>query len=66
MWYPGSGVVLDCVVSRSLPPFLLYVVFLNHSNNKVTFYMCVVLKPCLDGAWVFSQSMFTIVVFKKL
>ena len=23
MWYPGSGVVLDCIVSRSLPPFLL-------------------------------------------
>ena len=22
-WYPGSGVVLDCIVSRSLPPFLL-------------------------------------------
>ena len=23
MWYPGSGVVLDCIVSRSLPSFLL-------------------------------------------
>ena len=23
MWYPGSGVVLDCIVSWSLPPFLL-------------------------------------------
>ena len=23
MWYPGSGVVLDCVDSWSLPPFLL-------------------------------------------
>ena len=23
MWYPGSGVVLDCIVSWSLPSFLL-------------------------------------------
>ena len=23
MWYPGSGVVLDCIDSSSLPPFLL-------------------------------------------
>ena len=23
MWFPGSGVVLDCIDSRSLPPFLL-------------------------------------------
>ena len=22
-WYPGSGVVLDCIVSWSLPPFSL-------------------------------------------
>ena len=24
MWYPGSGVVLDCIDSRSLPPSLLW------------------------------------------
>ena len=23
IWYPGSGVVLDCINSLSLPPFLL-------------------------------------------
>ena len=23
MWYPGSGVVLDCIVSLSLPSLLL-------------------------------------------
>ena len=23
IWYPGSGVVLDCIESRSLPPFLV-------------------------------------------
>ena len=23
IWYPGSGVLLDCIVSWSLPPFLL-------------------------------------------
>ena len=23
MWYPVSGVVLDCIVPRSKPPFLL-------------------------------------------
>ena len=28
MWYPGSGVVLDSIVSWSLPPFL-------HSNQLV-------------------------------
>ena len=26
MWYPGSGVVLDCIDSCSLPSFLLYLV----------------------------------------
>ena len=65
MWYPGLGVVLDCIVSQSLLPFLLYLVFLNHSNNKVTFQMCVVLKPCLFGASVFCQSMLKKVVLKK-
>ena len=24
MWYPGSGVVLDCIDAGSLPPFLLF------------------------------------------
>ena len=28
MWYPGSGVVLDCIVSWFLPSFLLRYVFL--------------------------------------
>ena len=30
-WYPGSGVVLDCIDSWSLPTFLLY--HINYSKN---------------------------------
>ena len=26
MWYPGSDVVLDCIDSQSLPPFLIFLV----------------------------------------
>ena len=30
MWYPESGVVLDCIVSESLPSFLLrYILLAN-------------------------------------
>ena len=29
MWHPGSGVVLDCIVSRSLPSFLLCLVLIH-------------------------------------
>ena len=31
MWYPESGVVLDCIVSESLPSFLLrYILLANY------------------------------------
>ena len=35
MWYPGSGVVLDCIISCSLPSFLLCKCMLNYSANFV-------------------------------
>ena len=34
MWYLGSGVVLDCIVSWSLPPFLLSKFSLCNRNIK--------------------------------
>ena len=34
-WYPGSGVVLDCIDSWSLHPYLLYFRF-----NRRDFYIC--------------------------
>ena len=47
MWYPGSGVVLDCIVSRSLPPFLLWPI-IRHLATLVTkawtfkeFFLCI-------------------------
>ena len=33
MWYPGSGVVLNCIDSSSLPSFLLYLMMLYPSAN---------------------------------
>ena len=32
-WYPRTGVVLDCIDSRSLHPYLL-------SNSKILIYSC--------------------------
>ena len=34
MWYPGLGVVLDCIVSQSLPSFLLV------TSKTVIFFLC--------------------------
>ena len=36
-WYPGSGVVLDCINSRSLPSFLLLCVcvFMSVSTQRL-------------------------------
>ena len=33
MWYPGSGVVLDCMVSSSLQYFLLLQFHINLQSN---------------------------------
>ena len=27
IWYPGSGVVIDCIESRTLPPYLLCIAY---------------------------------------
>ena len=35
MWYPGPGVVLDCIVSWSLPPFLLLIFFSFNEQETV-------------------------------
>ena len=32
-WYPGSGVVRDCIDSRSLPSFLLCLHYLGNELN---------------------------------
>ena len=34
MWYPGSGVVLGCIVSWSLPSFLLCKIYIVHVFNS--------------------------------
>ena len=38
MWYPGSGVVLDCIVSSSLLSFLLSNLCTTSSQNNETIY----------------------------
>ena len=35
MWYPGSGVVLDCIVSCSLPSFLLCYVNIDFKGVSI-------------------------------
>ena len=43
MWYPGSGVVLDCIDSWSLPPFLLYIPYCGlafHGISHMRFHVC--------------------------
>ena len=35
MLYPGSGVVLDCIDSLSLPPFLLYLYNVLKQGMKI-------------------------------
>ena len=35
MWYPGSGVVLDCIDSSSLIPDLCSLSYFTYSNSKV-------------------------------
>ena len=42
MWYPGSGVVLDCIVSLSLPPFLLWC---------GTIFVCAPFAVCVNLFW---------------
>ena len=39
MWYPGSGVVLDCIVSWSLPSFLLSSNYKVRIDSFVDFHM---------------------------
>ena len=45
MWYPESGVVLDCIVSESLPSFLLRYILLPNCT--------------LDAAVVKTQIVFS-------
>ena len=40
MWYPGSGVVLDCNDSGSLPPFLLRIVVIFVPTSLNIYYWC--------------------------
>ena len=40
-WYPGSGVVLDCIDSRSLHPYLLR----NQIKVNTTCFLCFVTFP---------------------
>ena len=35
IWYPGSGVVLDCIVSCSLPSFLLCYALAHICNTEI-------------------------------
>ena len=37
-WYPGSGVVLDCIVSWSLQPYYFAIISLTHRELVALFY----------------------------
>ena len=62
-WYPGSGVVLDCIDSWSLPFFILYLQNIATSDSKALlfwaafvvmfFLFCFVLFVCFLFAWCF-------------
>ena len=65
-WYPGSGVVLDCIDSWSLPSFLLQIVqelfhvYLNKNENAVTHLYLVILGnnwfPWVSMILILSQT----------
>ena len=35
MWCPGSGVVLDCINSRSLPSYLIFIMAISAGPNEM-------------------------------
>ena len=47
-WYPGSNVVLDCIDSGSLPPFLLFLTLRPKYEGKIGFLviLCFSLLQC--------------------
>ena len=53
MWYPGSGVVLDCIDSWSLPPFLLC--YFMHALSQKTQSNNTMMKRN-KGFWAHRQS----------
>ena len=65
-WYPGSGVVLDCIDSRLLPYFLPYVIFsfpskylpakLPYSHLWACVGVCVLVCICLSVCLYGSQK----------
>ena len=57
MWYPGSGVVLDCINSRSLSLFLLLQQEFNSLSNKR--------KPCIKFFNEIAQSVPAMTIYGK-
>ena len=43
-WYPGSGVILDCIDSLSLYPYLLQYAVYKYKSNVVNFNLSQTLK----------------------
>ena len=58
MWYPGSGVVLDCIFSLSLQSFILLRI---NSNKQLTYLECWHLqsgKPCGSYQLAYDLDLF--------
>ena len=59
MWNPGSGVVLDCIHSRSLPPFftlkIQFDVFFNVIHERMIKFETF-LHGCLVGRVAFIYA----------
>ena len=52
-WYPGSGVVLDCIDSRSLHPYLLLSLSLTNTQSRLKFIingMILILKYLISSS----------------
>ena len=63
MWHPGSGLVLDCIDSISLPSFLL--LFRESSQNGEITPFTHVGKSCSSLEFKTSQT-YNLAVFEKI
>ena len=52
IWYPGSGVVLDCIDCWSLPPFLL-----SYCTQSTTYFGC-------SGPVTGSEIAYKLIIFR--
>ena len=72
MWYPESGVVLDCIVSESLPSFLLsYILLANCTlvaavvKTQIVFSSHGGFLACVTLESQFNKSAEKMLIYKK-